>query len=440
MNGKSILIVTSLIPVLCVSALAHADYGLHMYQDFNTSSAGKNTRTDNATTAFNNPAGIGHLDAKHAFSVDFTYYMPSATFNDTGSTDALGAPLTGSNGGDAGVDTLVPGFYYAHQLDEKWGFGVSLNVPFGLETDWSDPTWIGRYQSINIGIETLNLNPSVSYKFNEAVSLGFGINVQRAEADLKNAIDFAAVCFDQLGPAACNGIGIPALQSADGLLALNGDDTAYAYNIGFLYKKNDMRFGVTYRSEYKYTLEGNANFTMPPQAILFDPLFTDTTGKVELTLPEIVSLGFQYDVNRWSWMVDATLTRWSTIKEYRIQFANPAQPDQVLPRNWDDTWRFAVGSDYKYSDTLKLQGGIGYAESAIPDSTFDPTLPISDAYWVNIGATYYPSKTFNIAFGLSHIIFDDRSINYTGSYGETVRGDIDNELNVLNATLNWSIQ
>lgn len=440
MNGKSILIVTSLIPVLCVSALAHADYGLHMYQDFNTSSAGKNTRTDNATTAFNNPAGIGHLDAKHAFSVDFTYYMPSATFSDTGSTDALGAPLTGSNGGDAGVDTLVPGFYYAHQLDEKWGFGVSLNVPFGLETDWSDPTWIGRYQSINIGIETLNLNPSVSYKFNEAVSLGFGINVQRAEADLKNAIDFAAVCFDQLGPAACNGIGIPALQSADGLLELNGDDTAYAYNIGFLYKKNDMRFGVTYRSEYKYTLEGNANFTMPPQAILFDPLFTDTTGKVELTLPEIVSLGFQYDVNRWSWMVDATLTRWSTIKEYRIQFANPAQPDQVLPRNWDDTWRFAVGSDYKYSDTLKLQGGIGYAESAIPDSTFDATLPISDAYWVNIGATYYPSKTFNIAFGLSHIIFDDRSINYTGSYGETVRGDIDNELNVLNATLNWSIQ
>jgi long-chain fatty acid transport protein len=440
MNGKHIQKVASLTALLCIPLLAHADYGLHMYQDFNHSSAGKNTRTDNATTAFNNPAGIGHLDAKHAFSVDFTYFMPSATFSDTGSTDSLGAPLTGSAGGDAGVDTLVPGFYYAYQLDEKWGFGVTLNVPFGLETEWSDPAWVGRYQSINIGIETLNLNPSVSYKVNDAFSLGLGINVQRAEANLKNAIDFATVCFfTLLNPVACDAIGIPAPQSADGQLELNGDDTGYGFNIGLLYKQDNITFGFSYRSEIDYTLEGNANFTMPPQAILF-PVFTDTTGKVDLTLPEVISLGFQYDVDRWSWMVDATLTKWSSIKEYRIQFANPAQPDLVIPRNWDDTWRLAVGTDYKYSDTLSLQGGVAYAKSAIPDSTFDPTLPISDAYWVNIGATYYPSKTFNIAFGLSHIIFKDRSINYTGSYGETVRGDIDNELNVLNTSFNWLIQ
>jgi len=440
MNNKTIgLLLVSLIISLIATPAARADFGLHMYQDFNHASAGKNTITENASTAFNNPAGMGYLEGKHQFTVDLTYYMPSATFTDTGSTDNTGAPLTGDNGGDSGQDTPVPGFYYTYRLNDRWSLGATVNVPFGLGTEWDNNTWIGRYQSIEIGIETLNINPSASVKLNNAWSLGFGLSIQRADANMKNAIDFAAVCLDQLGAAVCNGIGIPpAPQSADGLLELEGNDTGYGFNFGLLYKQNRSTFGLTYRSKIDYTLEGSANFTMPPQAILFAPNFTDTTGKIDLTLPEVISLGYKYDYNKWSWMADATLTKWSRIKEYRIQFES-GQADLVIPRNWEDTWRYAIGANYQYSNDLALQGGIAYAKSAIPDSNFDPTIPISNAYWVTLGVSYSPSKTTNMEFGISHIIFDDREINYTGLYGETVRGKIDNDLNVLSATLNWSI-
>ena len=422
-------------------SIVMADYGLHMYQDFNHSSAGKNTLTENATTAFSNPAGMGYLEGKHQFSVDLKYYMPSATFTDTGSTDVASAPLTGSNGGDAGQDTAVPGFYYTYHLNEQWSLGATVNVPFGLSTEWDDVNWIGRYQSVKIGIETLNVNPSASVKLNNAWSVGFGLSIQRAEANMTNAIDLAAVCLSTFTPVQCASIGITAPQTADGLLELEGDDTGYGFNFGLLYKQNRTTVGLTYRSKIDYTLEGSANFTTPPPPIetAFFPLFTDTQGKVDLTLPEVISLGFKYDYGQWAWMADATLTKWSRIKEYRIQFENPFQPDLVIPRNWEDTWRFAIGADYRYSQALALQGGIAYAKSAIPDSTFDPTIPVSDAYWINLGFTYYPSKTMNLEVGLSHIIFDDREINYTGAYGETVRGSIDNDLNVFSATLNWSI-
>lgn len=420
---------------------AHADYGLHMYiGDLNHSGAGKSTLSDNATTVFNNPAGMSYL-ANQQWSLEGQYYMPTAHFTDTGSTDAIGAPMTGDNGGDPGVDTFVPGLYYSYQINEQWTVGAAINVPFGLKTEWDSDTWVGRYQSVEIGIETINYNPTVSYRINKSWSVGAGVSVQRAEANFKNAIDFGAVCFDLLGPTACGGLGIPAPQSTDGSIDLDGHDWGVGFNLGVMYRAHDTTIGVTYRSSIDYTLEGTADFTVPPPAAVFAPAFTGTAGSVDLTLPEVVSIGLSHQFTPdWSMMVDLTWTKWSQIKEYRIQFANPAQPDLVIPRNWEDTLRVAVGGDYRVNAKWHIQGGVAYAPSAIPDEYYDPTIPTTDAYWINLGANYQATSTFNLSVGLAHIIFQDsRSIDYTGTYGDTVRGIVSPDLNVIGATLNWTI-
>ena len=424
----------------CLPAITYADYALHMYLgDFGHSGAAKTTSQDNASAAFNNPAALPAL-ADQQLSFDAQYFMSSASFTNQGSTDAISQPLTGSNGGDPGSNTLVPGLYYSYRLSDRFGLGLTINAPFGLETEWDSSTWVGRYQSVKTGIQTLNINPALGYKIDETWSIGGGISFQEAKAELSSAIDFGAVCFALLDPTTCAGIGLPAPQAADGFLKLEGEDTGIGYHLGLLYQTAKTRIGVTYRSQINYTLEGDADFTTPAQAAAFAPAFTDTQGSVDLTLPEVASIGIaHHPSDQWAVFADATWTRWSRIKEYHIRFANPAQPDQILPRNWKDTWRLAVGADYKLNPQWMLQGGLAYAQSAIPDETFDPSIPTSDAYWLNLGTKYQASNSVTLSFGIAHIFFDARTINYTGSYSETVRGTVDPELNVLNARLDLKL-
>jgi long-chain fatty acid transport protein len=47
-------------------------------------------------------------------------------------------PLPGGNGGDAGETLLVPSLYYVHPLSQRFTFGLRVNVPLGLTTEYED--------------------------------------------------------------------------------------------------------------------------------------------------------------------------------------------------------------------------------------------------------------------------------------------------------------
>ena len=425
--------------ILAASPLCYADFALTPYLgDMYRAGAGRSAAADDASTVFNNPAGMDQLDGRQLM-LDSQLYLSSSTFSNNGSTDVTGAPLTGGNGGDAGTNTLLPGLYYTNRLNSAWAFGVSVNVPFGLSTQW-DQAWVGRYQAIRTGIETLNINPAVSYRINDAWSVGAGVSAQYAKAKLSSAIDFGVLCLAVQAPATCASLGLPGPQSADGLIDLKGDDWGYGFNLGALYARDKIRFGVSYRSSIDYTLTGDAKFTNPPQAAAFAPAFTNTKARVPLTLPDVASAGLYYQASdSLAVMTDLTWTRWSRFNELKVEFDNPAQPTQVYRRDWHDTWRFALGFDYTLNPKWRLQWGAAYADSAIPDSTFDPSIPTSNAYWLTVGARYAYSKSLGFGFGVNHIIFTSRSIDHTGAFGDTLRGTVDSHLDVLGGQILWRL-
>jgi long-chain fatty acid transport protein len=65
------------------------------------------------------------------------------------------------------------------------GFGVS--APFGLATEYDQDGWAGQAQAIKSEIKTINFNPSVAYRVNDKVSLGFGVNYQTIDGELTSA-------------------------------------------------------------------------------------------------------------------------------------------------------------------------------------------------------------------------------------------------------------
>ena len=100
--------------------------------------------------------------------------MPQATFSNAGSrynlpnTPVNGLPLTGGNGGDGGVNHLLPNIYLSQPVFRSPQFGdlavgVALSVPFGLETDYS-PGWVGRYAALRTKLTTFDVQPTIAYR------------------------------------------------------------------------------------------------------------------------------------------------------------------------------------------------------------------------------------------------------------------------------------
>ena len=121
--------------------------------------------------------------------------------------------------------------------------GVGVGAPFGLKTEYDNP-WLGAAQSTMFDIKTYNVNPSIAWRVNDQVSLGFGVNWQRVEATYDRQV------------ATTNSV------YAASPLKLTLDDDSWGWNIGALWQVSDStRIGAAYRSKMDYKLEGSASFT-----------------------------------------------------------------------------------------------------------------------------------------------------------------------------------
>ena len=426
-----------LVAAVFYSPFSYADFSLLPYMgDFNTSRAGGAAIANDASTVYTNPAGLGNL-REASFTAGTLFFIASTTFKDEGSTDALSAPLSGGSGGDAGLNTPLPYFYYARPVTDRWSVGVGLNVPFGLGVEW-DKNWVGRYQTVEASIETLNPTVGASFKIGDDWFIGAALNYYMTDAKLSQALDFGAICLGQLDFATCNSFGLLP-QAADGFIEIEGDDNLATYTLGMHKRWGNTQVGIAYQAKAEHTLSGKADFTIPTAAAAFNPAFTDTNASLDLTLPESISLSIHHKLkDNISLMADVAHTRWSRVKELVIEFDNAAQPDMVLPRDWDNTYRVSLGVDYEYDAQWSYQGAIAFEQSAIPDNTYDPSVPTTDAYWLNAGFAY-KTHSFHVNAGLTYIIFEDRKINLVGAMGDTLRGDIEPSLTVLGAQVTWAL-
>jgi long-chain fatty acid transport protein len=269
--------------------------------------AGAAATAEDPTTIFFNPAGLTRLDGISTSSAVYGIF-PAARFKNEGSTIFNGFPLIGNNGGDAGVDALLPNFYAAVSLSDRLKLGLGVNAPFALATYYKNG-WVGRYQGIESRLSTLNISPVIAYKLTNNLSVGGGVDIQYASAVLSNAIDFGLIGF---------AAGLRTRpQTADGFVKIAGQDWSVGYNLALLYEPTPTtRVGLTYRSRVNHTLKGVADFTVPAVAA---PLtargrFRDTDATAELKLPDSLSLAIRQEVSpKVALLADVTWTNWSRV-------------------------------------------------------------------------------------------------------------------------------
>lgn len=420
--------------------------------------AGVAAIADNASTVWYNPAGMTKLSGNRVAVVGHVI-MPKSDFENDGSVTAANSTLTG-DGKDAGVTKFVPNFYYINQLNDDVTFGLGINAPFGLETDYSDDEWVGRYHSTHSEMTTININPALAFKVNDKLSIGMGLNYQLIDVTLENQLDPGAICIglrmralqeDQpTAGIACFTDGLTVQDSEEASQSLSGDDTSWGINFGVLYEFNETsRLGIAYRSGVNHDLEGDVDFTMTDDLMNFintdlaivglTALFDDSAITAHTELPETLSFSYVHGLDdSITLLFDATLTRWSSFDELKIQFENPVQSDSVTPENWENTWRFAVGANYRSSDTLMYRFGLALDQSPVPsDEERTPRIPDNDRTWLSLGLNYAMNSDMSVDVGYAHLFVDDTDINNTDvSSGHILNGSYDSTVDILSAQLN----
>ena len=423
--------------------------------------AGGAAGAEDASTLWSNPAGMSRL-ASPQVAAAIHLVTPEFKFRDGGSQHAAFQPLGGS-GGDAGSLNVIPNLYVAVPINPQWSFGVGVNAPFGLETEWDDD-WIGRFQGVKSEIKTINVNPAVSWRVTNAFSVGVGVNWQRVDAELTSRVNYSAAIGQAAAQAAAGGLISPAvvpsiIAATPGLeskVKVEGDDSAWGWNIGFLWDLSPQtRIGGQYRSSIKYDVDANVTFEHPALPTLPPPLAPVVSllaggvnsalfnggVKASIELPDIANLSIFHKLNdRWDLMADAQFTRWSTFKELRFLRTTGALLSNT-PENFDDAWRISVGATYHMNDTWSFRGGLAWDQTPVNTADRTVRLPDEDRVWIAIGAQYKFNRNLAIDAGFVYIPVKspdiDQNAGSTAANG-LVKGSFDANVTVFSAQLTYT--
>ncbi len=323
-----------------------------------TAFAGRSSSADDASTVFGNPAGMARIKREQVSGGLALIYAKTDIDNASGS-------FPGSNDGDMVPFIGAPMGYYVKPLNDNWSFGLGMYVPFGLVTDY-ERNFQGRYYGDRSEVRVITLQPTLSYRFNEQLSVGFGPTINRIDGELTSYVPNRAT---------------PGRN--DGQVKIKGNDTALGFNLGILFEINEQsRIGMTYHSMVDYTLKGDTQIEGSGFGQFSGSKF-DTT--LVLKTPESVDFSITHELNAdWTLYAGSTWTRWSRLEEIRAVNKgvpaplNPSLGNIVEEQNWHDTWSHAVGAAYKLNRQWTLRAGFAVDQSPTNNTNRSPRIPTGD--------------------------------------------------------------
>lgn len=350
--------------------------------------AGAAAVAEDASTIFFNPAGMTYLEGSQIVGA-LHLIRTTGDFDNRNSQPAGVQPL-GNEGGDFGSLAAIPNFYYKQDINDQLKVGIGIGTPFGLKTEY-DKNWLGRFQALKSELKTVNINPSLAWRLNEQWSFGFGISAMWAQAELTSAVNLGATAST---------------------INNKGKDWGFGYNLGAIYQITpDTRLGLAYRSKVEQHLKGDARSPFTAlNGVPGSTLNTDITA--DLTLPETLSLSsFSRLDDDWDLLADITWTRWSQFQTLSILRDNGSNTlIGSTQEHWNNTLRYSVGLNYRYSDSIKLRTGVAYDQEAIDNDRRTSRIPGNDRLWLSFGASWQYSPQTRLDAGYAHLFIKEASI------------------------------
>ena len=390
-------------------------------------------------------AGVG-VDGT---DVSGMYYNPATMTLHPGTQVQLGAVGVGLNLEYVGKDgskengraseEVLPHGYISHQINDTTWVGLALTIPYGLATEY-DSNWNHQELGTDAKITVINFNPNVAWKATDTLSFGAGIALQYVDAKFGVGADLGSLSGGRAQGQIHNE------YSADGF--------TWGFNVGMMWAPTEnLRFGVSYRSETKHKTNGTLKTTSSGTTGMnlgadhdYSKIPLDSTlsgsrdASVTVSGPAWAMFNAAWDVNDYlSLYATFRWADWSSFKSLKTEIDdfNPESVQGVNPilsgvlsqmsnieNDWVDTYLYSLGYDLRVNSFWTLRGGVAYETSAIGDPKKRTALiPDADRWWFAIGSSFHWTKDFQTDIGFAHLhgvhersLYDRKSGEEVGRY------------------------
>ena len=409
-----------------------------------------------------NPAGLSYMNSKFDVSVGTILIKSKVKFEAGGPSYQTDNPLS----------TPIFG-HFGYKVNEKLAVGVNVTNPAGNSLVWGDD-WAGASLIQNVSLKAFNVQPTISYKINDYVSIGAGLMIdfgsfsQEKALIAKNQLEPLIPLANKLSPLVPALGSLPAaIQSFHDMypaeIELEGSSkVAYGFNVGALVNLSEkLTLGVTYRSKVKLSVEGGesdvefantaaetvvktiAAFSLPEQvAGMLDKATRETVNSTiqkmglitnldgaefdaSMPIPSILSFGLAYQPNdAWTVTGEAQITGWSAYKKLDISFKQNGKEIylQKAEKNYKNTVCVRLGAEYVANDFVTYRAGIYMDTPPVQMNNYNPETPSANCYGFTAGATLNPTKYMAIDLSLGYLqgektngYYNDGNI-FTGDY------------------------
>jgi long-chain fatty acid transport protein len=269
----------------------------------------------------------------------------------------------------------LPGtsLFITYPVTEKLTVGFGTFSYFGLSENYGD-IWTGRYYIQNATLLGLTLMPAASFKVNDWLSIGGGLNAMFGYLNSQVAVKRP-------------------LNLPDGQMTIKDGEWGFGGNAGVMIQPcQGTRIGVNYLSEVKLDFRDKPGFSSNLGSLLAPNL------NLGMTVPQSVMVGVYQELNdQWAIMADVGWQNWHKFGE--IAVGVDAGTVTTTQLHFDDTWHGAIGAQYKASDKWQFTGGFAYDSSAVSDANRSVVLPMGETYRFGLGALWKYSKSVDLIAG-----------------------------------------
>lgn len=297
----------------------------------------------------------------------------------------------------------IPHGYISHQISDSMWVGLAMTVPFGMGTEYDDD-WRFANRGISAEVLTFDFNPNVAWKVSDKLSLGAGMSIQYAAADLKMR--------DNAVP-------------GNNALTMNGevdaDSWAWGFNLGLMWSPlENLRFGLSYRSKINHNADGDftvdnlklmGQSTTPEMvdqileghgtyATMLNAALGTHDATATISTPAWLMATAAWDVNDLlSLYATFRWTDWSSFDTLDIHSSALVTTNGVktVENHWQDTYLVSVGADLRFTNWWTFRAGIGYETSAVDDQKYRTAIiPDADRLWLALGSSFQATKNMQI--------------------------------------------
>jgi long-chain fatty acid transport protein len=352
--------------------------------------SGEAVVADNASVVSRNPAAMTRFD-KMALSVAGTYIKPDVDVNG----DIYAGPTKLASASESGIapSAFVPATYFIQPLNDQWAWGIGIFSNYGLSTEYSDNFNAGSIAG-DTELLTVNINPSIAYRVNQQFSVGAGLNLVYAEAELNRRAGVLAA----VPPLS----GVPGIGKDTIVSHMKGDDWGYGWNVGTMYEVNENnRFALTYRSQVDLTFKGDYRGTSSG--------FKTVGGELPLELPAQAEFAGYHRLNQqFATHYSVSWTDWSAFQELKATSGQCNSADGVgvclhKPEKFKDSTRYSLGGTWYVNPAWEARIGFAYDKTPITQEYRSLSIPDSDRIWYSAGATYHIDKDMSVDFGMAYL-------------------------------------